>query len=198
MYLTTAINERFRDIESNKILSLATLLDPRHKERGFSDSIQAKAAVLRLISEVEVISDGMDQNLNIAEEMECSSAKTKSLIWDYDSVDEDEDTPSTAEESEVTTYLKTKRIERQRNPLLWWKMQEAIFPRLAKLTRKILCIPATSVPSERVFSKTGELVSARRANIKACNVDMIVFLNKIYMERINREKEKSKQNRCFF
>jgi len=34
----------------------------------------------------------------------------------------------------------------------------------------------TSVPSERLFSKAGEVVAARRSNIKPKNVDMILFL----------------------
>ena len=36
----------------------------------------------------------------------------------------------------------------------------------------------TSVPSERLFSKAGEVVAATRSNIKPKNVDMILLLNK--------------------
>ena len=36
----------------------------------------------------------------------------------------------------------------------------------------------SSVPSKRLFSKAGEVVAARRSNIKPKNVDMILFLNK--------------------
>ena len=36
----------------------------------------------------------------------------------------------------------------------------------------------TSVPSDRLFSKAGEVVTARRSNIKPKNVGMIPFLNK--------------------
>ena len=34
------------------------------------------------------------------------------------------------------------------------------------------------MPSEKLFSKAGEVIAARRSNIKAKNVDMILFLNK--------------------
>jgi len=36
----------------------------------------------------------------------------------------------------------------------------------------------TSVPSERLFSEAGEVVAARRSNVKPKIVDMILFLNK--------------------
>jgi len=52
------------------------------------------------------------------------------------------------------------------------------YPRLIKLTLKYLGMPATSVPSERVFSKTGEIVNRRRASLKPSYVDMTVFLSR--------------------
>ena len=37
----------------------------------------------------------------------------------------------------------------------------------------------SSVPSKRLFSKAGEVVAARRSNIKSKNVDMILFKKKL-------------------
>ena len=39
-----------------------------------------------------------------------------------------------------------------------------------------LCVLATSVPSERVFSIAGQVVNARRACLLPDNVNMLVFL----------------------
>ena len=36
-----------------------------------------------------------------------------------------------------------------------------------------VCVPGTSVPSERLFSKAGEVVAGERSNIKPKNVDTI-------------------------
>ena len=39
-------------------------------------------------------------------------------------------------------------------------------------------IPGTSVPSERVFSTAGDVVTAQRATLKSKHVDMLIFLKK--------------------
>ena len=52
-------------------------------------------------------------------------------------------------------------------------------PTLAKLTEKYLCIPASSSPSERVFSTAGCVVSKNRNCLKPDMVNKLVFLVKI-------------------
>jgi hypothetical protein len=44
---------------------------------------------------------------------------------------------------------------RWNNPLQWWKVKQHQFPLLAALAKKYLGVPATSAPSERVFSTAG-------------------------------------------
>ena len=51
-------------------------------------------------------------------------------------------------------------------------------PLFAKVAKAVLCVPASSVPSERVFSKTGYLVNKQRSALKSKHVDMLVFRNK--------------------
>jgi hypothetical protein len=62
--------------------------------------------------------------------------------------------------------------------LAWWKENEMYYPNISKLAKKYLAIPASSVPSERVFSFTGHLVNKKRARMTPSNVNMFVFLNK--------------------
>lgn len=64
------------------------------------------------------------------------------------------------------------------NPLKWWKLKEARFPLLSLLAKRYLCVPGTSVPSERVFSTAGDIVTAQRSQLSAGNVDMLIFLKK--------------------
>jgi hypothetical protein len=61
------------------------------------------------------------------------------------------------------------------DPIKYWENYK--FAPLAKVAIKYLFPPATSCASERLFSKSGQLISARRINLKPKNVNMLLFLN---------------------
>lgn len=59
-------------------------------------------------------------------------------------------------------YSEEKVIPRDKDVLVWWRDHEQTFPVLSKLAVRYLGITATSVPSERVFSKTGEVLNQKK------------------------------------
>lgn len=61
--------------------------------------------------------------------------------------------------------------------LTWWQQNEGRFDALKILARKYLPVPATSAPSERVFSLAGNICSRRRASLSSDHLDALVFLN---------------------
>lgn len=61
------------------------------------------------------------------------------------------------------------------NPLQWWSGQQNTLPLLAKYARKYLAIPASSVPSERIFSRGGLIVTDNRVCLTGNNVEMLVM-----------------------
>ncbi len=75
-------------------------------------------------------------------------------------------------------YLSVPIQPRQSDPFKWWS-EEGVkrFPLLCQLARKYLSFPATSVPSERVFSAAGEIVSKKRSRISNENVRTLIFLH---------------------
>ena len=71
-------------------------------------------------------------------------------------------------DKEVTLYRVGDEINQSCDPLEWWRCNGDRFIRLSCLARKLLCITATSVPSERLFSSAGNIV--KRASLEPCNV----------------------------
>jgi len=59
-------------------------------------------------------------------------------------------------DSELLMYERERMLHRNENPLEWWYANKKKYPILSKLAYKYLCITATSVPSERMFSTTGQ------------------------------------------
>ena len=79
---------------------------------------------------------------------------------------------------ELRRYNESSVLQRHQDPLKWWKENRELMPRLSQIAKQFFGIPATSVPSERLFSKAGELLSARRSTLKDSHVDALLFLNK--------------------
>ena len=79
---------------------------------------------------------------------------------------------------EVERYLQAPQQDSADDPLVWWKGIAASYPALSKLSKKYLCISATSSSSERIFSTAGNVVTEKKSLLKPENVDMLVFLAK--------------------
>ena len=185
--MLSQLSDYFGDVQDIKLLSMTTMLDPRFKNKMFTNEtvrLRAESELREEMSKVIPINDETKESdsSTCIEEKPTKKKVQKKSLWDkYDKeIEKEKKAPAskTASMIEFDSYIGLERINRKEDPLEWWRKHEAHLPRLSKLAKKYLAIPATSVPSERVFSKAGELVSARRANLKPKNVDMILFLNK--------------------
>ena len=78
---------------------------------------------------------------------------------------------------ELTRYKAEPVAELKEKPLEWWRTHHRSYPRLAKMAQKYISIVATSVPSERLFSIAGIIVSAKRAALDPENVETLLFLH---------------------
>lgn len=81
-------------------------------------------------------------------------------------------------EEEVARYKSERCLTLDSNSLLWWKNNAIKYPLLSNVAKYYLCIHATSVPSERVFSTAGDIATAQRAALSGENVDILIFLKK--------------------
>lgn len=77
---------------------------------------------------------------------------------------------------ELEQYLAEPNAPETSNPLDWWRNYQSKYPSIAVVARAYLGIPATSVASERVFSKCGRVCSERRSLLSPQHVEQLVFL----------------------
>lgn len=86
--------------------------------------------------------------------------------------------------NEISHYKQEKELEGLPNHpvhrmgnevLLWWKARADRYPNLSALARRILAIPATSAPSERLFSQAMLLISKKRVCLTDDNVSKLIF-----------------------
>ena len=81
--------------------------------------------------------------------------------------------------TEIDLYKKEPILGREHDPCVWWKKKCDKYPLLSKLAKKYLCVPATSVESECVFSSLGLLLTKRRLSMTGDNVNRQLFKDKL-------------------
>jgi len=94
---------------------------------------------------------------------------------DSDASDEERDVPH-AWTVDLARYKDEDPLPETENPLTWWKLNSHRFPVLASFVKTVLCVPATSVPCERLFSSSGYIVNKTRAALLPENVTSLVCL----------------------
>lgn len=76
----------------------------------------------------------------------------------------------------ITEYLSEKRLEKDNDPLMWWKVNEIKYELLSPVARQYLVTPPTSVPSERFFSGAGLIYTAHRNRLQGEKASKLLFL----------------------
>ena len=79
--------------------------------------------------------------------------------------------------NELDSYLDSDTVEEDTDVILWWSSHIDLYPVLSKLALDRLIVTATSVPSERAFSKAGDLVSLKRNLLSDSLIESLMLLN---------------------
>ena len=72
----------------------------------------------------------------------------------------------------VTNTDDTKKF----NPLAWWGKNSLKYPLMSKIAKSILCVPASSSETERVFSTAGKICRKDRARLHPDAVEAPVVM----------------------
>lgn len=181
--LRKGLGERFQNLEQSMSIALATLLDPRFKLLPFENPTAADSAKKQLINIVAWKNDeGRASTTQPAQATAAPNLTDESLsVWGvFDKLVKHAQPQGTAQSSaiaEVQRYVEDPVISRNEDPLAWWRRNQVIYPTIAKVVQEKFNVVATSVPCERIFSKTGTLINERRTRLKASNVEKLIFLN---------------------
>ena len=77
----------------------------------------------------------------------------------------DVDPSSVNGETELNSYMRVYQVSNDTDPLMWWKQHQQEFPRLARMARQYLAVPASSASPERLFSSVGLVKSDLRGRL---------------------------------
>ncbi|XP_051800523.1 E3 SUMO-protein ligase ZBED1-like [Acanthochromis polyacanthus] len=172
--------------KENPVL-LAAALDPRYRKLKFltpEDGIRLQGSI-EVLAVKEAKTTGTQDAKGPMQRAHGSGRKSalETLLQsDTDSLSENEDGESEEDRkiqvviNEVRLYFGEASLPKNEDPLEWWSANEGRFPTMSKLAKSFLCIPATSTPSERIFSAAGNICSQKRASLSSGHVEMLTFL----------------------
>ncbi|XP_070398129.1 E3 SUMO-protein ligase ZBED1-like [Nothobranchius furzeri] len=135
--ITKDLKTRYQDGRLQLLLNTATFLDPRFKLNFTTLKDEVKEHLCDSLKSIP--------NIQTAASPNC-------------------DKPEYKLKNELTLYQTMPEVQAEHDPLTWWKANHTTFPHLALLTKKYLCIAASSCASERIFSTSGLICSPRRLN----------------------------------
>lgn len=179
--LCSAMDRKFLRMEYNTVLSETTLLDPRFKKLAFSDGRAIDEALQRISAAAAAAKCTPSSQPAPPLQGQVEEEQQTSTVWrlfdDRATGDASRRNPTADAIMEVRSYLEEPLIQRAEDPLSWWQAKASVFPLLVKVMEGRLCIVATSVPSERIFSKTGQILTERRNRISPSKLRHLIFLN---------------------
>jgi len=229
--MMSSMSTWFGNLELKPLFAEATMLDPRFKQSGFSDSSaadqamhgiieaanrdlgdifqQTSAAVITNSDCIQTVSESQKKEFsssvwddydrrvsNIVEESSEASKPhafstdnsniqpvTRYSVWsDYDQKVSDIVTNVNIDtdvhvNKQIQRFLDEPLLSRQECSLEWWRSRIPVYPCLVPVVRERLCLVATSVSSEHIFSSTGLVLNDRRRHLDSCEVRRRVFLN---------------------
>ncbi|CAL9684752.1 unnamed protein product [Knipowitschia caucasica] len=191
--LLQAVNSRFSSVEEEPLYALATLVDPRYKDRYFTRAVSAKDALIKELEEEErsITCEEEESDSEPPEKVTrmepgaaapaaSTGAQSKSsFLMEFDQIleeTEDPEAPSSSSSAvQMQSYFSEKTVNTTEEPHQYWEVNRRRFPNLADAASKYLCAPCTSVESERLFSTVSNILNEKRNRLTA---EKVAFLNK--------------------
>ena len=154
--------------KENEEILISAILDPRIKFLGFIDNEEIRNKTKDLLkNKYDQLKTNSLSTIPITSPQLTSNQSSLFSIFKQNSTKE-----------EVAIYLSLPELDFNFDPFVWWRDHKERFPILSKLARIYLPIPATSTPSERLFSDAGNLLTAKRTRLNPELFNRLMFLKK--------------------
>ena len=170
-----------------QILKTCTILDVRskgiHKVANHYDQFEKDVADVVLATQQPIAAPQRQARENLQDYAVNQRGNNSILVFDDDDM-LPESLPSLETDNlhtEIRNYravAMSREAKEECNVVKWWQQHKTRYPCLFKAAQAYLHIPATSVPSERIFSLAGYMVRSRRSRILSRNVNQFIFLKK--------------------
>ncbi|KAF0713571.1 zinc finger BED domain-containing protein 4-like [Aphis craccivora] len=169
------IHKHFNVLELFNV-PISTILDPRFKNLHFQDPENCQKTIGKIKKLLLAIQNEQFVEIGPNTSSELSTSNNKSFdLWSYHTI-------IASLQIEYRTlplndYLIKPVVPINTNPFEAWDVIKSMHPNLFEITREKLSIVATSVPSERLFSKTGQILNKKRNRLTGKRLNKLVFMS---------------------
>ena len=172
--MLASLEKRYENLYTCPHYVICMLLDARFKNVFFTD----KESAHEILEEAYTRFAPVTESKSPLQKRQRSDTTPEHGFWDYiaaksgvEKADTSVDAPT-----EISAYLGKKPMPKDTDPLMYWKDDADTFPVLAQIARVYLSVQCTSVPSERLFSSAGLVISNRRSRLTPTNAEKGIFL----------------------
>jgi len=148
----------------NDYLILTTIYDPRFKLDYFRDKPEYDHSKQLFKSHYE----NFKQKISTQKVINVEKKSFKDKIFKLQKLN--------SEEEKIETYLNSSNEYLEVDPIYFWKNNSKIYPVLSKIAFDFLVIPASSFPSEQIFSRSGNLITKLRNRLDKSTVQSVMLL----------------------
>ena len=176
------LDQRYQTAALQRLMNVATYLDPQYKELPFLTVIKKRLMIDQVEDELMDMQPlESEETGKESGEPEPPAKKSKKgpvtkLLGDLFESQEKSSCHSDDVAKELNLYKAEQPADLESNPLTWWKERQSLYPLMSKLVRKVLSFVATSVPSEQLFSTSGNIITEKRNCLSSEHADQLIFL----------------------
>lgn len=147
--------------------SIATILDPRLNLPALENMFQHSGDERRHNRARAKFQDALSHYQTRQREIDAAEMEEVDLDLEVANQDPDSDddmyaTGTTGGETEYTRWIREKQAPKNTDVLKYWAAKQYEYPIISQMARDYLAIPATSAPSERVFSQGDDFLTKKR------------------------------------